>query len=243
MIKLLTKIKTTAILFFAFTMHGFSTEQNQHNLAAFQPGQYMSPKIIDEYGENFFFTCTPIPDSVFNTMKGKSYKATCTVPRQQLRYLRCLHKDKYGNIFIGEMIVNVKIASKVLNILRELYSNGYPIERMRLIDCWNADDESAMKDNNSSCFNFRFVSHTRKVSKHGQGLAIDINTLYNPYYRKLRNGNEIIEPSTGKPYLNRSKKFDYKIEKGDLCYRLFTQAGFRWGGDWVHTKDYQHFEY
>lgn len=139
--------------------------------------------------------------------------------------------------------MNVKIASKVLNILRELYSNGYPIERMRLIDCWNADDESAMKDNNSSCFNFRFVSHTRKVSKHGQGLAIDINTLYNPYYRKLRNGNEIIEPSTGKPYLNRSKKFDYKIEKGDLCYRLFTQAGFRWGGDWVHTKDYQHFEY
>ena len=33
-----------------------------------------------------------------------------------------------------------------------------------------------------------------------------------------------------------------KIEKGDLCYRLFIEKGFEWGGDWTNTKDYQHFE-
>ena len=27
-----------------------------------------------------------------------------------------------------------------------------------------------------------------------------------------------------------------------LCYKLFTEHGFTWGGDWVHSKDYQHFE-
>ena len=37
------------------------------------------------------------------------------------------------------------------------------------------------KDNNSSAFNFRFISHTTRISKHGLGLAVDINTLYNPY--------------------------------------------------------------
>ena len=36
--------------------------------------------------------------------------------------------------------------------------------------------------------------------------------------------------------------FDYKIEKGDLCYQLFTEHGFVWGGEWPDRKDYQHFE-
>ena len=53
---------------------------------------------------------------------------------------------------------------------------------------------------------------------------------------------EVIEPATGKPYLDRTQKFDYKIEKDDLCYKLFTEKGFEWGGDWTDRKDYQHFE-
>ena len=53
---------------------------------------------------------------------------------------------------------------------------------------------------------------------------------------------EIIEPATGKDYLDRTKDFDYKIEKGDLCYTLFTEKGFEWGGNWTDRKDFQHFE-
>ena len=43
-------------------------------------------------------------------------------------------------------------------------------------------------------------------------------------------------------YADRSKTFKYKITQGDLCYRLFKQHGFRWGGEWKTMKDYQHFE-
>jgi hypothetical protein len=42
--------------------------------------------------------------------------------------------------------------------------------------------------------------------------------------------------------MDRDASFDYKIEKGDLCYRLFTERGFEWGGEWPDRKDYQHFE-
>ena len=73
-------------------------------------------------------------------------------------------------------------------------------------------------------------------------LAIDINPLYNPYQKPLAKGKTTVEPAAGKPYLNRNLKFDYKISKGDLCYRLFKQHGFKWGGDWTSMKDYQHFE-
>ena len=72
-------------------------------------------------------------------------------------------------------------------------------------------------------------------------MAIDINPLYNPYY-KLSNGKETIQPATGKPYLDREAEFPYKIIKGDICHRLFTTNGFKWGGSWTSLKDYQHFE-
>ena len=27
-----------------------------------------------------------------------------------------------------------------------------------------------------------------------------------------------------------------------MCYTVFKQHGFEWGGDWKYSKDYQHFE-
>ncbi len=211
-------------------------------LQHYAPGDTVPVSAVEKAGAKSFFSSTSIPDTVFAQMRGKSFKANCTVPRESLRYLRCLHVDKDGRIIVGEMVVNKKVAADVLDIFYQLYQAKYPIERMRLIDHWDADDERAMRDNNSSSFNFRFISHTRTVSKHGKGTAIDINTLYNPYHKRLRNGREVVEPATGRPYLDRTKNFAYKIVKGDLCYRLFKSKGFVWGGDWTNRKDYQHFE-
>ncbi len=208
----------------------------------FYPGQIVPEAAIATQGEMSFFKDIDIPDTIFALMQGKSFKEDCTIPRGDLRYLLCLHRDINGRAFVGEMVVNKKISSTVLNILHQLYKAKYPIERMRLVDYWDADDERTMRDNNSSSFNFRFISHTTTVSKHGKGVAIDINTLYNPYHKILEDGTELIEPATGAPYLDRSKSFPYKIEKGDLCYKLFTENGFEWGGDWTTRKDYQHFE-
>ena len=187
------------------------------------------------------FYISPITDEIFARIEGKSFKEDCTLSRDDLRYLHVLHKDLDGNDHEGEMIVNVHIAEDVLDILKQLYEADYPIEKIRLVDEYDADDEASMEDNNSSSFNFRFISHTTKVSKHGLGLAVDINTLYNPY-TKVVDGKRIVEPVTGEPYLDREADFPYKIGENDLCYKLFTQKGFEWGGSWQDRKDYQHFE-
>ena len=187
------------------------------------------------------FYVSEITDEIFARIKGKSFKDDCTLPREDLRYLHVLHKDKDGKTHEGEMIVNKHIAQDVLDILRELYENSYPIEKIRLVDEYDADDERSMEDNNSSSFNYRLISHTNRVSKHGLGLAVDINTLYNPY-TKVVDGKRILEPVTAEAYLDRDASFDYKIEKGDLCYKLFTERGFQWGGDWTDRQDYQHFD-
>ena len=98
-------------------------------------------------------------------------------------------------------------------------------------------------DNNTSCFCYRTVSGTQYFSYHASGLAIDVNPLYNPYIRYAKDGSQIIEPATGRAYVDRSKQYRYKIVKGDLLHRLFLKHGFTWGGAWRTMKDYQHFEY
>ena len=209
----------------------------------YSSGNTVSKEYIEKNGYEEFFSIQPIPDNIFTLMNGKTFKPECTILRSDLRYITCLHKDIEGTTKMGEMVVHEKIAERVLSILKSLYEASYPIERMRLIDYYDADDELSMSDNNSSAFNFRLVSHTNIVSQHGLGLAVDINPLYNPYHKVLADGTEVIEPKAGYKYLDRNAEFNYKIEKGDLCHRLFVQNGFSWGGSWENRKDYQHFEY
>lgn len=187
------------------------------------------------------FYMKKIDDEIFSRIKDKSFKDNCTLPREDLRYLHVLHKDLDGNTHEGEMICNVYIAYDVLDILMKLYEANYPIEKIRLVDEYEADDETSMRDNNSSSFNFRFITHTTRISKHGLGLAVDINTLYNPYV-KVTKDKTILEPATAGAYVDRTKDFPYKIDENDLCYKLFIEHGFEWGGSWKSVKDYQHFE-
>lgn len=191
------------------------------------------------YADDFYIS--EIPDDIFAKMQGTSYKEDCTVPREDLRYVHVRHMGFDGEAKDGELVVNKAIADDVLAIFEELYKADYPIEKVRLVDEYDADDEASMSDNNSSAFNFRFISHTTRISRHGLGMAVDINTRYNPYVKTV-DGKLSIEPANGADYVDRSKDFPHKIDHEDLCYKLFKEHGFTWGGDWTHSKDYQHFE-
>ena len=188
------------------------------------------------------FSVAPLSDSLFARMQGRSYPEGCTVPRSDLRHVRVLHVDAQGKVHKGELVCNKAIAQDLLEIFRQLYQARYPIEKIRLIDDYDADDEQSMRDNNTSSFCYRTVSGTKKLSKHALGMAVDINTRYNPWVRKGTDGRQLVSPDNGRPYANRQKSYPYKIVKGDLLYRLFIQHGFRWGGNWRSMKDYQHFE-
>ena len=97
------------------------------------------------------FSIREISDDLFDRMKaGNTYKEDCIVPREDLRYILALHKDKDGNVHQGEMVVHKLIAEDVLEILEKLYDANYPIERMVLPDNYMADDEIMMRDNNSA---------------------------------------------------------------------------------------------
>ncbi len=183
------------------------------------------------------FRIDTLSDVVFQRMKGKSYPEGCRIKRSDLRYLTIAHYNREGRVCQGEMVCNKKIAQDLIDIFRQLYEAHYPIERMQLIDDYDADDERSMRANNTTCFCYRAISGSQRLSKHAQGLAVDINPLYNPYQKGSK-----VQPSNALRYCNRQATFPYKIVRGDLLYRLFIAHGFSWGGSWRSLKDYQHFE-
>jgi len=208
------------------------------------PGATVSADAIREYGGvDKCFVIEEIPDPVWARMQGKTYIPNPHIGRSDLRYLRLLHHDYDGKIHLGELVCNKKIAPVLLKIFRQLYDADYKIQRMVLPDEYDADDELQMRDNNTSCFCYRQVSGSATLSAHAKGLAVDLNSLYNPYHKRRSDGTLYVQPATATKYCDRSKTFRYKIDKNDLAYRLFTQNGFIWGGSWRSCKDYQHFEY
>ena len=188
------------------------------------------------------FSIDTLSDAVFARMQGRSYPKDCTIKRNELRLVHVLHVDFDGNTTRGEIVCNQAIAQDLVDIFRELYRQHYPIHSIRLIDDFGADDEQSMQANNTSCFCYRVVSGSKKLSMHARGMAIDLNPLQNPYVKRRKDGTLIVQPRTARPYVNRSRAFKYKITHQDLAYQLFRKHGFTWGGDWHSLKDYQHFE-
>lgn len=210
-------------------------------LSAQQPAPGPIPAAEVARAEANAFRARPIDDALFARIDGLSYKKGCKVPLEELRYLHVLHVGFDGEVHEGELICNRAIADDLLEIFRVLYEARYPIERMVLIDAYDADDTRSMEANNSSGFNYREIRNTGKLSNHSFGYAVDINPLRNPCVI-VRDGRTTVDPEAGRPYADRTQEFVGKIDHEDLCYKEFRKHGFIWGGDWKSLKDYQHFE-
>lgn len=207
-------------------------------------GKLVSAAVIESWGgEQNCFAILPI-DSVKAAamVAGGSYpERGALISLDELRCLHVLHVNADRDTLCGEMICNAAIADDLIDIFRELFHQGYAIERMVPIDEYGADDELSMRANNSSSFCYRVIAGSTRLSNHAKGRAVDLNPLYNPYV-KTSNGKTVIQPSNAGPYLDRSADIPYKIDENDAAYKLFIAHGFTWGGSWTSLKDYQHFE-
>ena len=110
---------------------------------------------------------------------------------------------------------------------------------MKLISDYKGSDFNSIEADNTSAFNCRAITgNAKKWSNHAYGIAIDINPIENPYISK---SGRIAHKKSYK-YRER-KSLKGVILKDDNVERLFKKYGWKWGGDWITIKDYQHFEY
>lgn len=204
-----------------------------------EPEPEPSPERIT-YMDGFYYE--PITNEIFKRISGISYPVDCTVPLDELRYVGLMYVDFNGETQKGELICNKALAQDLVEIFYELYSNNYQLESVKLVDEYGGDDTASMLANNTSCFNYRVVEGTTRLSNHAYGRAIDINPFYNPYITYNKDDTTNVSPAGSEAYADRSASFPYKIDENDLAYKLFKEHGFKWGGDWNNSKDYQHFE-
>ena len=167
----------------------------------------------------------------------RSWRPGCPVELADLRRLLLDHWGFDGHVHRGELVVHRNYARRIVAVFHKLFKARYRIQRMHLVDVYGADDDRSMAANNSSGFNCRFVSGTRRWSEHARGRAIDLNPLVNPYV--TRDGR--VSPRGGRPYANRSVRAPGMIHHGGVVVRAFAAAGWPWGGHWTGAKDYQHF--
>lgn len=168
---------------------------------------------------------------------GSSWHRGCPVARKDLRHIRATYVGFDGRTRPGSIIVHEDEANETVRVLRSLYRHDFPIRRMQLIDRYDGDDHRSMNADNTSGFNCRFVAGTNRWSEHAYGRAIDLNPIENPYVTPSGS----VSPPAGQAYTDRSNKRKGMVHRGDGAYRAFKRQGWKWGGNWSGTKDYQHF--
>lgn len=134
----------------------------------------------------------------------------------------------------------------VFAVFKELFREKYQIQSMYLVDnYWTGDpdttDSASIEVNNTSAFCFRMATGSDHLSNHAYGKAIDLNPQQNPYV-SYSTGKPKWAHSNADPYIDRTTGLPHVITHEDLAFKLFTERGFRWGGDWNNPKDYQHFD-
>ena len=178
----------------------------------------------------------PISEELKSKMMGKSFHENCPVPIEDLSTIQLQYWDPNGEIYWGHITVASIQAENVAKIFGELYYAKFPITSMKLIHEFNGSDDASMRANNTSGFNCRPIKNTSRWSQHSYGQAIDVNPLWNPWVR----GNAV-DPPEGKEFADRSNLQPGIIRAGDATVQVFEKYGWKWGGYWQKTKDYQHF--
>jgi len=203
-------------------------------------GDIGAPGLVDSLCDpGDLFTVSRLTESDRRRIDGESWKPGCPVPIEDLRFIKVAYVDFGGRVKAGEIICHYTVADDLADIFREIYESRFPIERIKIVDEYGADDALSMEDNNSSAFNFRFISGTNNLSRHAYGLAIDINPIQNPYVEESAG---VVMPEAGRAYVDRSDIRPGMITPGDAVHKAFTSRGWKWGGDWKYQIDYQHFQ-
>jgi len=213
--------KNSSLTIFLFLTTFINAQQNQQ-LTIYSPDKEQSAAVqkivIDaDYTFDEALRGSSIPSSVKNNLDLVSVK----------------YYGFDGKLHQGQIIVNKEIAKDIVDIFKVIEKTKFPVEKVVPIVEYNWSDEKSMNDNNTSSFNYRFISGSRILSMHANGLAIDINPKQNPY---VKNGTSI---PAGSEYKLKNMG---TIEPDSKIVKVFKEKGWTWGGDWKSLKDYQHFQ-
>ncbi|MBR4907304.1 MAG: M15 family metallopeptidase [Clostridia bacterium] len=205
------------------------------------PDPFRDESVTESKTNAAFWYCKPT-EALKSYVIGMSYPENpkdAPVKLDDLRYVHILYVDFDGAEHEGALLVHKKVANDVIEIFEALYDAQYPLRSVKLLDDFGKpfDDGPSMSADNTSAYCCRKVTGKKYFSRHSYGTAIDVNPVENPY---VKPGGSF-SPKESEPYLDRTDLRPGMITEDDLCYKLFTSHGWKWGGHFKGEPDYQHF--
>lgn len=194
-------------------------------------------EVAQQNSSNFTAQISAIPEDMAINLRRFAWHPGCPVDINNLLYIRLSYWGFDNRPHHGVLIMNKIVASEVVAIFQALYQQHFPIARMQPISDFNGNDAAAMAANDTTGFDCRLITLGNNYSAHAYGTAVDINPLLNPYI-----SGSVILPWQARKYVMRNPTYPGMITSQNTIYQIFHQKGWRWGGDWVELKDYQHFE-
>jgi D-alanyl-D-alanine carboxypeptidase-like protein len=183
----------------------------------------------------------PISASLCSDMKARHVlNAGAPVDCSRLRLVKFVYHGFDGKPHAdGEIVVMDAAADHVRQIFEALHQRGFPLQRAKLMNEYDGDDDASMEDDNTSSFNVRPVAGSSSISVHAYGLAIDLNPVQNPFLQRS-GGKLAVSPRGGRAYVDRS---NVRPGMAESIVDVFAAHGFVvWGGEWRNPIDYQHFQ-
>lgn len=181
-----------------------------------------------------------IPDGVWRSMVGRSWRPGCPVGRAGLRLVRVNYYGYDGYRHRGEVVAAASAAGRIGRALAAMHERRFPIRSMYRVDRfgWSgrlngADDYRSMAAGNTSAFNCRWVVGRPGVrSPHSYGRSLDVNPWENPY--RASHG---WTPNSW--WVGRSHSRVAWRSRGHAVVRLMAAHGLRWT---YGTFDAHHFD-
>ena len=163
--------------------------------------------------------------------------AGTTAPEEVIKSLSLLEVGYYsfdGKLHLGQLVAHRQLAGEMEEIFAAIRDIRFPVARVIPIARYGWSDLTSMADNNTSCFNYRFIAGTTRLSRHASGMAIDINPRQNPVIYEdgtLLPPEAVYSPQAGGAFSPSSP-----------ILKEFVSRGWKWGGEFASIKDYHHFE-
>jgi peptidoglycan L-alanyl-D-glutamate endopeptidase CwlK len=135
-----------------------------------------------------------------------------------------------GNVHGGQIVVHRDLEESIRRIFHRIVSETeFPLTCVTPVSRFGWSDSASIKSNNASGFNWRLVSESVEVSDHAFGSAVDLNPLINPWVRPGAANREYDADTIG------------TLSQFSEVVQIFKDEGWKWGGDWRSSKDWQHF--
>jgi D-alanyl-D-alanine carboxypeptidase-like protein len=182
---------------------------------------------------SFQSTISPVSPQV---LARSSWKPSCPVKPDQLRYLTMSFRGFDAHAHTGEMLVNADVAQTVVGVFKRLFAAGFPLEEMRITPEAELKLPPTGDGNNTEAFLCRQTRGQTQWSAQAYGLAIDLNPFNNPYVK-----GDLVVPELASAYLNRDWVRPGMALDGGPVVVAFEAAGWKWGGRWTEPVGFMRF--